>query len=76
MFRYLRVGVLGSSCDGFVEYAGDFPRLGGSRQILHAGVSYRPTARQQLDLHAAVGLSTAAPRSLIGVGYSFILKRR
>jgi len=42
---------------------------------LHAGVSYRPTARQQLDLHAAVGLSEAAPRSLIGVGYSFILTR-
>jgi hypothetical protein len=59
--------------DAFVEYAGDFPERGGSSQLLHVGTAYKLTPHQQLDLHAAVGLSSAAPHSFIGIGYSFLL---
>jgi hypothetical protein len=61
--------------DAFVEYAGDFPDRGGSSQLLHIGTAYKLTPHQQIDLHAAVGLSEAAPRSYLGVGYSFLLPR-
>jgi hypothetical protein len=61
--------------DAFIEYAADFPERGGSRQLLHVGTSYKLTAHQQIDLHAAVGLSDAAPRSYVGVGYSILLLR-
>ncbi len=59
--------------DAFVEYAGDFPQRGGSRQILHFGTAYKLTPHQQLDFHVAVGLSSAAAHSYVGVGYSFLL---
>jgi Putative MetA-pathway of phenol degradation len=59
--------------DAFVEYAGDFPERGGSRQILHFGTAYKLTPHQQLDFHVAVGLSSTAPHSYVGVGYSFLL---
>jgi|SRR5271156_5815048 hypothetical protein len=61
--------------DAFIEYAADFPERGGSRQLLHVGTSYKLTAHQQIDLHAAVGLSDAAPRSYVGVGDSILLLR-
>jgi hypothetical protein len=61
--------------DAFLEYAGDFPQRGGSDQLLHAGTAYKLTPHQQVDLHAAVGLSQAAPRWFIGVGYSFVFLR-
>lgn len=64
---------LSSPCDAFVEYAGDFPSHGGSSQLLHVGTAYKLTPRHQLDLHAAVGLSAAAPRWFVGIGYSFLL---
>lgn len=51
----------------------DFRQRGGSSQLLHVGTSYKLTAHHQIDLHVAVGLSSAAPRSLIGIGYSFLL---
>jgi hypothetical protein len=44
-----------------VEYAGDFPRLSGSRNIAHFGTAYRITRKQQIDSHFGVGPS---PRSL------------
>jgi Putative MetA-pathway of phenol degradation len=58
--------------DAFVEYAGDFPERGGSRQILHFGTAYKLTPHQQLDFHVAIGLSSAAPHGYVGVGYSFL----
>jgi hypothetical protein len=59
--------------DAFVEYVGDFPQRGGSRQLLHVGTAYKLSAHQQIDLHAGIGLSDAAPRSFVGVGYSCLL---
>jgi hypothetical protein len=59
--------------DAFIEYAGDFPVRGGSDQLLHVGTAYKLGPHHQIDLHAAVGLSPAAPRSFVGIGYSFLL---
>lgn len=59
--------------DAFVEYAGDFPERGGSRQFLHFGTSFKITHHQQIDFHVAAGLSRAAPAAYIGFGYSFLL---
>jgi hypothetical protein len=61
------------ACDAFIEYAGDFPENGGSRQILHFGGAYKLSARQQLDFQLAAGLSHAAPHVYFGFGYSFLL---
>jgi len=60
--------------DAFLEYAGDFPHRGASRQILHFGSSYKLTPRQQIDFQIAAGLSPAAPHMFVGVGYSFLLR--
>jgi hypothetical protein len=60
--------------DAWIEYAGDFPRLGNSRQLLHAGTSYKITPWQQIDFHCAFGISSAAPHGFIGVGYSFLIR--
>ncbi len=57
--------------DAFVEYVGDFPERGGSRQLLHFGASLKLATRQQLDFHVGVGLSSAAVDHFIGIGYSF-----
>ncbi len=58
--------------DAFIEYAADIPQRGGSRQLLHLGTTYKLTPRQQIDFHAGFGLTYAAARNLIGVGYSFL----
>jgi Putative MetA-pathway of phenol degradation len=60
-----------SSCDAFVEYAGEFPQRGGPANILHFGTACRITGNQQIDFHVGFGLSSAAPDRLIGLGYSF-----
>jgi hypothetical protein len=57
--------------DAFLEYAGDFVEQGGPRHLVHFGTAYKPTPRQQLDLHVGVGLSSAAVDHFVGVGYSF-----
>jgi hypothetical protein len=57
--------------DGFVEYVGDFPQVGGARNLVHVGTGYKPTPHQQFDVHVGVGLSSAAADYLIGIGYSF-----
>jgi hypothetical protein len=67
---------LSAPWDAWLEYAGDFPARGGARQLLHTGTAYKLTAHQQLDLHAALGLSAAAPRWFIGCGYSYLLLPR
>ncbi len=63
--------------DAFLEYAGDFPSRPlpgqGSRQLLHAGSSYKLSRRQQLDFQIAAGLSHSATHMYIGFGYSFML---
>jgi len=60
--------------DAFLEYAGDFPQRGGSRQILHLGSAYKLAPRHQIDFQIAAGLSRAAPHMFVGVGYSFLLR--
>jgi hypothetical protein len=67
---------LTKSWDAFVEYAGDFPERGGSRQLLHFGTAYKLTPHHQIDLHIAAGLSSTAPHSYIGFGYSFLFLSR
>ena len=59
--------------DAFVEYVGDFPGRGGSRQLLHFGTSYKLAPHHQVDFHVAVGLTHSAPDSYVGFGYSFLL---
>jgi hypothetical protein len=57
--------------DTFVEYAGDFPEVGGPRHLLHFGTALKITEQQQIDFHVGVGLSSAAVDHFIGIGYSF-----
>jgi hypothetical protein len=57
--------------DAFVEYAGDFPEMGGPRHLLHFGTALKIAKRHQLDFHVGVGLSSAAVDHFIGIGYSF-----
>ena len=57
--------------DVFVEYVGDFPEHGGSRQLMHFGTTLKLRKRHQLDFHFGVGLTPAAADHFIGIGYSF-----
>jgi hypothetical protein len=57
--------------DLFVEYVGDYPRLGGSSQLFNFGGAYRITPLQQIDFHVGIGLNRNAPDYIVGVGYSF-----
>lgn len=59
------------SWDAFVEYAGDFPEVGGPRHLLDFGTALKLAKRHQLDFHVGVGLSSYAVDHLIGIGYSF-----
>jgi hypothetical protein len=43
---------------------------------MHVGSAYKLSARQQIDIHAAVGLTEAAPRWFVGVGYSIVWRTR
>jgi outer membrane putative beta-barrel porin/alpha-amylase len=56
--------------DAFVEYGGDFPRGGASRQVIHAGTAWRVTPKQQVDFHFGFGLSAEAPKYFVAGGYS------
>lgn len=67
---------LNARSDVFVELAMDSPQHGESRQQLHAGMTYRLAPNHQIDFHAAAGLSRAAPRNYVGIGYSFLLQGR
>jgi hypothetical protein len=57
--------------DALTEYAGGFPQAGGPRHLLHVGTAHKITPRQQLDLHAGIGLSAAAAHHFVGIGHSF-----
>jgi hypothetical protein len=58
--------------DIFIEYVADLPQHGGSRQLLHLGTAYKPSPHHQIDLHAGVGLTHAAPTGFVGFGYSYL----
>lgn len=62
--------------DAFVEYAGDFPQRGGTRQQIHVGTAYKITPRQQIDFHFAFGVTGAAPKGYVGAGYSILFLTR
>jgi hypothetical protein len=53
----------------FLEYIGEFSRLFPDFNVLHAGYTYQPLPRLQLDVHAAVGISNAAPDFFVGAGF-------
>lgn len=52
--------------DMFVEYVGDFPQRGRSRQLLHYGSTHKIRARQQIDVQIAAGLTHAVPKFFLG----------
>jgi len=56
--------------DAFIEYAGNFPERGGTRQFLHVGTALKLTKTQQLDFQFGESLTGTADR-FIGIGYSF-----
>jgi len=60
--------------DAFVEYAGNFPEIGGPSQVLHFGTAFKMTNQQQIDFQVGGGVSSAAPDYMIGAGYSFNLQ--
>ena len=70
-FTFLLDRQLTKPWDAFVEYAGDFPEIGGPRHLLHFGTALKITKQQQIDFHVGVGLSSAAVDHLVGIGYSF-----
>ncbi len=57
--------------DAFVEFAGTYPERGGPQNLLHFGTALKLTKQHQLDFHAGVALSSAAPDHFVGIGYSF-----
>ena len=62
---------LTKSWDGFAEYAGTFPGLGGPQHIVDFGMTYKLTNNQQVDVRGGAGLSAAALDHFVGAGYSF-----
>src|SRR5215470_14384551 len=62
---------LRKNMDLFIEYAGDYPHIGKTSQILHMGYTYRSKPTRQLDFHFGIGLTKAAPIYFIACGYSF-----
>jgi hypothetical protein len=70
-FTFLLDRQLKKPWDAFVEYAGDFPEVGGPLHLLHFGTALKIARRQQIDFHVGVGLSSAAVDHLLGIGYSF-----
>jgi Putative MetA-pathway of phenol degradation len=70
-FTFLLDRQLTKPWDAFVEYAGDFPEIGGTRHLLHFGTALKIAKQQQIDFHVGVGLSSAAVDHIVGIGYSF-----
>ena len=61
--------------DVFAEFAGDYPQRGGAEEIAHFGSSFRLTPHNMIDMHFGFGLTAAAPKQFVGVGYSFRFDR-
>jgi outer membrane putative beta-barrel porin/alpha-amylase len=57
----------------FAEYVGEFPLVGGTRQLFNSGGGYRITNARQIDFHVGIGLNRNAPAYIFGIGYSFRL---
>jgi len=53
----------------FLEYIGEFSKDYPDFNLLHAGYTYQPLPRLQLDVHAAVGISNTAPEFFVGAGF-------
>jgi hypothetical protein len=53
----------------FLEYIGEFSNEFSDFNVLHAGYTYQPLPRLQLDVHAAVGISNNAPEFFVGAGF-------
>lgn len=64
---------LGDRVDVWGEYAGQFFDRYPSNQIMDFGAVWRPKNRHQVDCRFGVGLTNAAPRAFIGVGYSILV---
>ena len=56
--------------DAYIEYVGNFPARGGTRQLMDVGTSRKLTNTQQLDFHFGESLTGRANR-FVGIGYSF-----
>jgi hypothetical protein len=63
---------LGQSATIFAEYAGNYPRHARPTHIFDGAALWRVTSRQQLDLHAGLGINRP-PDHFLGIGYSFRL---
>jgi hypothetical protein len=61
---------LGGRWEAFLEYAGELPRRGGNRHVLHHGYAYALSPTSQADLHLGIGLSPAAPDFFLGAGFA------
>lgn len=66
---------ISASWSAFAEYAGDFAQQGNSKQIAHFGTAYRINPKQQIDFHLGFGVSAAAPKHFLAIGYSIRLDR-
>lgn len=66
-FTFLLDRQLTKPWDAFVEYAGDFPEVGGPRHLLHFGTALKIATQHQIDLHVGVGLSSTAVDHLVGI---------
>jgi hypothetical protein len=53
----------------FLEWIGEYSRQSPDFNLLHAGYTYQPLPRLQLDVHAAVGISNTAPDFFVGAGF-------
>jgi len=62
---------VGAHADLFIEYVGDYPNHSAPSQVINFGGAYRFTATQQIDFHAAFGLTNRSPTYFFGLGYSF-----
>jgi len=65
---------LTSPFDVYLEYSGNFAQSGSPQHVIDFGAAYKTSPHQQIDLHCGFGLSAAAPRYFVGLGYSFRLQ--
>ena len=56
--------------DAFVEFAGDYARRGGSRQLAHFGAAFRLNTTSQVDFHFGFGINRETPAQFFAGGYS------
>jgi hypothetical protein len=54
---------------GFVEYICEFSSTFHDFSVLHVGTTYQPLPRFQWDVHAGVGIGSAAPEFFVGAGF-------